>query len=106
NVAIVDDRNPLVQYVGAWSAAGSAIEFDGTTTWSPQAGSTVSFTFVGTSILVYGSVGMNSPGAGWSFAVDNTIHGSYTSPNLTSAIHHEPLYTSPTMANGSHNLII
>ncbi|KAJ7441116.1 hypothetical protein FB451DRAFT_1299070 [Mycena latifolia] len=107
NVAIVDDRDADIQYASTWNDAGSAVEFNGTTKWSPLQGSTASFTFVGTSIIVYGTVGANSPETSLSFAVDGSIRGSYISPTgLPSAIHHAPLWTSPMITNGSHTLVI
>ncbi|KAJ6506820.1 hypothetical protein C8R45DRAFT_922984 [Mycena sanguinolenta] len=109
--AIVDDRDPLIQYAGAWSQAGSSEEFDSTTTFSTTTGSTATFPFVGTSVTVYGTVGAHNvtPQASWSFAVDGTVTGTYNPPaNMTSDIHHQALWTTPasSLANGSHNLVI
>ncbi|KAJ7133372.1 hypothetical protein C8R44DRAFT_23058 [Mycena epipterygia] len=108
NVAIVDDRDPLIHYTGAWIGAGSPAEFSSTTTVSVTEGTTASFTFVGSSITVYGTVAAkNPPLASLSFAVDDSITGSYTPPsNMASDIHHEALWTSPTMSDEVHTLII
>jgi hypothetical protein len=38
--------------------------------------------------------------------VDNSVTGTYTTPTLTSDIHHEALWTSPTMHKGSHTIVI
>lgn len=47
NVAIVDDRDPAIDYVGAWVSAGAAEEFKSSTTVSVTPGTTASFTFNG-----------------------------------------------------------
>ncbi|KAJ6585657.1 hypothetical protein B0H19DRAFT_924775 [Mycena capillaripes] len=111
NTVIIDDRDPLVSYTGAWSQGGASLEFDQTTSFSVSAGSTAMITFVGTSVTVYGTVAAKnlSPQASWSFAVDNSIAGTYTPPNnMTSDIHHEALWTSPSpaLSNSSHTLVI
>ncbi|KAJ6457570.1 hypothetical protein DFH09DRAFT_1232789 [Mycena vulgaris] len=109
NVVIVDDSDPLIRYAGSWSGAGSNVEFNKTTKVSRVQGSTATFSFVGTSIVVYGSVGpsdLNSPLPSMSFSVDGSVIGSYTAPDLTSSIHHEALWASPTMKTGSHTLVI
>jgi hypothetical protein len=38
--------------------------------------------------------------------VDNSITGTYTAPILASDIHHEALWTSPTMHEGSHTIVV
>ncbi|KAJ6487151.1 hypothetical protein C8R47DRAFT_516770 [Mycena vitilis] len=112
NTVIVDDRDPLISYAGAWIAAGAIQEFNGTTMFSEQAGSTASLAFGGTSVTVYGTVAARnlSPQASWSFVVDGSISGTYTPPNnMTADIHHQPLWTSPSapsLSNGSHTLVI
>ncbi|KAJ6530950.1 hypothetical protein DFH09DRAFT_140911 [Mycena vulgaris] len=108
SVAIVDEKDALVHYAGSWNDAGSAAEFNGTTTWSAVQGSTVSFTFVGTSIGVFGTVAAkNPPQSSLTFLVDNSIQGTYTPPaNMLADIHHEELWASPTLGSGSHTLVI
>ncbi|KAJ7198103.1 hypothetical protein GGX14DRAFT_374496 [Mycena pura] len=108
NVAIVDERDPLLHYTGSWQDAGSAEEFNGTTRYSTTQGSTVSFTFVGTSISVFGTVAKEPPPqASMEFMIDNSIQGTYTSPSdLTADVHHETLYTSPALSSGTHTLVI
>ncbi|KAF7366270.1 hypothetical protein MSAN_00883200 [Mycena sanguinolenta] len=108
NAAVLDDRDPLIQYAGTWSGAGSYSEFYGTTTWSPEQGSTASLSFVGTSVSVYGSVGIDDASqANMTFVVDDSITGIYVPPNdLTAAIHHELLWESPILSSGTHSLVI
>ncbi|KAF7342213.1 hypothetical protein MVEN_01809200 [Mycena venus] len=96
NTAIVDDRDPLIQYAGTWNGAGNSSEFHSTTTWSPRQGSTASLSF--TAIPQDQAL---------TFAVDDSINGTYTPPSdMTTAIHHEALWTSPTLSSGNHTLII
>ncbi|KAJ6624643.1 hypothetical protein B0H10DRAFT_2212436 [Mycena sp. CBHHK59/15] len=108
NQAIVDERDPLVSYAGVWNNAGSSAEFNGTTRWSGTQGATATFTFVGTSITVYGTVAaINPPLASLGFAIDGAASGTYTPANLTSDVHHEALWTSPTLSSGSaHTLYL
>lgn len=47
NVAIVDDKDPLVSYTGQWTTAGGPVEFDRTTSYATSVGSTASFNFTG-----------------------------------------------------------
>lgn len=61
----------------------------------------------GSSITVYASVAPNSPAASMSFVVDNSMKGSYTSAaNLATGLFHEALWTSPSMNEGTHTLVI
>ncbi|KAJ7236891.1 hypothetical protein B0H12DRAFT_1057539 [Mycena haematopus] len=108
NTAILDDRDPLIQYAGTWSGVGSYVEFYGTTTFSPEPGSTASLSFVGTSVTVYGTVGVeNGSQASMGFVVDGSITGIYVPPvNSTATMHHELLWESPTLSNGTHTLVI
>ncbi|KAJ6571145.1 hypothetical protein B0H19DRAFT_936373, partial [Mycena capillaripes] len=107
NTAIVDDRDPSIAYSSGWNNAGAFLEFQGTTKWASVQGSTATFTFVGTSsITVYGSVAANAPQASLSFTVDNPLTGSYSSPQDGSGQYHEALWSSPTMTDGSHTLVI
>ncbi|KAJ7775148.1 hypothetical protein B0H16DRAFT_1713576 [Mycena metata] len=108
NSVIVDDRDPGIQYVGTWNQAGSSEEFHSTTTWSSTKGTSASFTFAGTSVTIYGTVAaVNPPNATLGFAVDKTTTGSFAPANgMTSDIHNLVLWASPSLANGTHDLVI
>ncbi|KAJ7679742.1 hypothetical protein B0H17DRAFT_986855 [Mycena rosella] len=108
NVVIVDDRDSPIQYAGSWNDAGAEVEFHGTTRWASQAGSTASFTFSGSSVTVYGSVAAKNPAeASLNFVIDNSVTGSYTpSDSLDEGLFHEALWTSPSMSEGTHTLVI
>ncbi|KAJ7120019.1 hypothetical protein C8R44DRAFT_877497 [Mycena epipterygia] len=67
NIAIVDDKDKLIQY-------------------AVSQGLTATFTFVGSSIIVYGTIAMQSPQASLSFMTDNSMPASYTSPPNLAAL--------------------
>ncbi|KAJ7290052.1 hypothetical protein C8J57DRAFT_1275089 [Mycena rebaudengoi] len=105
NIAIVDERDPLVKYVGTWNNAGAYQEFQGTTRWSATTGSTMSFTFEGTSIIVFGSVAAKDPPlSSLSFVIDGSIIGAYVP--ISNPPYHQPLWTSPTLSDGFHTILI
>ncbi|KAJ7439101.1 hypothetical protein FB451DRAFT_1378067 [Mycena latifolia] len=108
NVAIVDERDALVHYTGSWNDGGVAEEFQSTTRWSALQGSTASFSFVGSSVTVFGTVAaIQPPQASLTFLVDNSIEGTYTPPaDLAADVHHEVLWASPPLGDGSHTLVI
>ncbi|KAJ7892538.1 hypothetical protein B0H14DRAFT_3126095 [Mycena olivaceomarginata] len=106
NVAIVDDRDPAIQYSLGWTNAGSFIEFAETTRWSAIPGSTASLSFTGTSVTVYGSVSSNPSSASLGFLVDNSLTGSYTPTPSGTGLFHQALWTSPTLSDSSHTLVI
>ncbi|KAJ6534662.1 hypothetical protein DFH09DRAFT_1325278 [Mycena vulgaris] len=108
NVAIVDDRDSLITYAGDWSNDGTAVAFRGTTRWSPTVGSTATFTFSGTSITVFASVANINPAiASVSFSIDGHVSGSYTPANdIAGGIFHEALWTSSSLSDGTHTLVI
>jgi hypothetical protein len=47
NTVIVDERDSSIQYSNGWNDNGQFLEFDGTTRWSSNQGSTATFTFGG-----------------------------------------------------------
>ncbi|KAJ7055767.1 hypothetical protein C8F01DRAFT_1157632 [Mycena amicta] len=109
NLAVVDDDDLRVVYSGGWDKAGSSEEFASTTHCSTTVGSTASFTFVGTSVTVYGTYASNSILATFSFVLDNSPsgQGTFTPPaNTTSDVHHFPFFNSGTLTNASHTLVI
>ncbi|KAF7332743.1 hypothetical protein MKEN_00157800 [Mycena kentingensis (nom. inval.)] len=97
SLAILDDNDPLVHYVGTWAQNGAAQEFSGTTHCTAQTGATASISFIGTAVSVYGTVSAGLRDATLSFVIDNSVQGTYTSPTLGGTLHHELLYASPTL---------
>ncbi|KAJ6512706.1 hypothetical protein C8R45DRAFT_813226, partial [Mycena sanguinolenta] len=107
NSVIVDDKDPSIVYSGVWDTGGTAEEFHGTTTWSPQQGSFATFTFYGTEITIFGSIGATTaPTASMNFVVDGGTPGTYIAGSVTSTAHHQPLWVSPSLNEGPHTLVI
>ncbi|KAJ7250697.1 hypothetical protein C8J57DRAFT_1521102 [Mycena rebaudengoi] len=108
NLAIVDDRDVSIRYSGVWSDAGDASEYASTTRWSTRSGSTASFSFIGTSVTVYGSIAPNATSAAkLAFAIEGTTHaGEFSPKNSSTVVRQEPLWTSPALGSGPHTLVI
>ncbi|KAJ6530929.1 hypothetical protein DFH09DRAFT_1183698 [Mycena vulgaris] len=105
---IVDDRDPQVRYTPAedWHLEGKGHgEYDDTTTFSPNRGSTAELQFEGTSISVYGTVAIGN-GASMAFHVDQSPDTPYTAPATGSAINYQLLWTSDVLPDGPHTLFI
>ncbi|KAF7324064.1 hypothetical protein MKEN_00628800 [Mycena kentingensis (nom. inval.)] len=107
---IVDERNSAVHYAGTWTEAGEQVEFGGTTKCTVMQGSTASFTFIGTSISVFGTVVASlEPQGSMDFVIDNRhqLAGTYRVPPASSSdLHHQLLYTSPPLDDAQHTLVM
>ncbi|KAJ7482948.1 hypothetical protein B0H11DRAFT_1807255 [Mycena galericulata] len=107
---IVDDHDPRVQYTPStgWTTKGKPVEYMSTTTASTTPGNTATFSFEGTSLTVYGTVGPSKgQGATMSFSIDNELPTTFTAPGSNSStVHHEVLWDSGTLADGNHTLLI
>jgi hypothetical protein len=118
---IVDDTDPSISYTGNWQLLGAISdtdhEFNNTIHRGDANDQSLSYSFYGTSITVYGP--LDSPAskglAGVTFQVDNTSPSNINSTgtltgNLGSLTSHVVLYTSPNLvdnADGSpHKLTI
>ncbi|KJA18639.1 hypothetical protein HYPSUDRAFT_79059 [Hypholoma sublateritium FD-334 SS-4] len=68
----LDDRDPSIIYQGGWLQGGTPFNFDGTTTWINHTGPTVSMTFTGTRIAVFGTVppAGSGPAPGSMYSID------------------------------------
>ncbi|KAJ7728578.1 hypothetical protein DFH07DRAFT_757210 [Mycena maculata] len=102
---IVDDQDVLLQYnaPGGWIPGGTSFEYMGTTTSSKTLGDSVIFTFEGSSISVYATVGP-SGGSSMGFGIDQSVISLYSAPAVTSAMYHQVLWTSAFLPEGSHTL--
>ncbi|KAK7049147.1 hypothetical protein R3P38DRAFT_3620829 [Favolaschia claudopus] len=112
HTAIVDDRDPAIAYSGSWEPGGVAEEFQGTTTApTGQAAASAAFSFVGTSVTVYGTIAAHNltTQPTLTFTVDGSPLGSFTPVNgLSAPVHHQALWTSPSLSlnDGPHDLVI
>ncbi|KAJ7343060.1 hypothetical protein DFH08DRAFT_1011668 [Mycena albidolilacea] len=94
HTAIVDGRDSLIQFGGFWTQTGAPVEFENSITVSVDAGFTATFSFVGTSVTMYGTVAARTLEMQpiWSFVVDGSVTKTYTSPaSMAADVHHQAL---------------
>ncbi|KAJ7274687.1 hypothetical protein C8J57DRAFT_1312485 [Mycena rebaudengoi] len=107
---IVDDQDPDIHYSTGWAPIPAAISFEygGTITSPGPRGSTAEYNFNGTSISVFARVAANRNNATnlLNFVIDGTILGSEILQTNQFERFHENVYTSPTLADGPHNMVI
>ncbi|KAJ7148553.1 hypothetical protein C8R43DRAFT_1108083 [Mycena crocata] len=108
-IIIVDNFDPLVQYnpPANWIHGGSSIEYNKTTASSKTQGDTATFSFEGTTIAVYGTVGPNNGSEStMSFSIDSDASTTfdYTAPKTTSALYHQLFIGTSNLSEGSHTL--
>ncbi|KAL7277128.1 hypothetical protein ACG7TL_008973 [Trametes sanguinea] len=101
----IDDSSPQLQYSGQWSQAGNSLDYQSTSHASSSAGSSVKFTFNGTYITVYGSVGPN--GSTSSYTLDDASPVSKSVQPVVPPQYNWPFFfpESP-LQPGLHELVI
>ncbi|KAJ7704830.1 hypothetical protein B0H17DRAFT_1126470 [Mycena rosella] len=121
-LAIVDERD--LTFTGTWTDDGSAGEFRGTTSWSAVQGSTASLTewrpsyfttqseiYLGTSIGVYHMARLRRkphrrpPCRSWS-TIQSPGYSHRRASDMVTDLHNTALWTSPTLSNEAHTLVI
>ncbi|KAJ7917684.1 hypothetical protein B0H13DRAFT_1498981, partial [Mycena leptocephala] len=107
STVIVDDHDSLVQYIpqANWQGVGQPTEFKGTSTFSTKQNDSATFTFVGTSVSVYGTVGKGDGGENLVFTIEGST-GSFLSPETPFDIYNQLFFASATLEEGSHTLSI
>ncbi|KIM26746.1 hypothetical protein M408DRAFT_25032 [Serendipita vermifera MAFF 305830] len=123
-VFVVDDSDPGIVYHGNWTklaavttlaiSGGTTNEYNSTVHGSHTAGDTLTYSFTGTSLGVWGTLDrtamLGSPNA--TFTMDNlppftfnqTGHVKSDLPN--NSMSHLLLYQSPRLADGEHTLTV
>ncbi|KAF8207515.1 hypothetical protein K438DRAFT_1962437 [Mycena galopus ATCC 62051] len=71
---------------------------------SATPGDTATLAFEGTSISVYGTIADGE--ASLNFSIDGVVVGLYQSPEVDHAIHNLLFWTSPPLAEASHQLVV
>ncbi|KAJ7061304.1 hypothetical protein C8F01DRAFT_1369492 [Mycena amicta] len=106
---VVDDRDPAVQYTPAWETAdiGLPIEFGSTTSRALKNGDTARFSFTGTSVAVYGTIGpQTGVGSSMSFSIDGGSSTSFSAPTGPSTTYHQRFFESSFLPDAAHTLQI
>ncbi|TFK21021.1 hypothetical protein FA15DRAFT_99468 [Coprinopsis marcescibilis] len=106
----VDDRSPAVFLEGRWNFDGDELEFQGTTSRG-GGGARATFTFNGTSVQVYGTIGVRgddipAPEASYVVDGDSRTFGQFVGQVMNRPQYSQLLYRSPPLTDGPHNLII
>ncbi|KAI9062103.1 hypothetical protein FKP32DRAFT_1612768 [Trametes sanguinea] len=101
----IDDSSSELQYSGEWSQAGNSLDYQSTSHASSSVGSSVKFTFNGTYITVYGSVGAN--GSTSSYTLDDASPVSKSVQPVVPPQYNWPFFfpESP-LQPGLHELVI
>ncbi|CAA7262048.1 unnamed protein product [Cyclocybe aegerita] len=115
----VDDRDPAIIYStappGQWDWAsssggfpwGAPEEYMGTTTLSRRKGARATFSFVGSSVQVYGTISINvTVSASSSYAIDGGAPTFYTAPVVSQITYQTPFFQSRPVSPGRHTLVI
>ncbi|EPQ52357.1 hypothetical protein GLOTRDRAFT_132471 [Gloeophyllum trabeum ATCC 11539] len=101
----IDDTNPDLHYSPGWFTAGNATtEYNGTTHGTVTFGSTMTFTFVGSAITVYGTVGPTKSTS--SYNLDDLPAYVHSAPEPPSPVYRQVFYQSPVLPFGEHMLIM
>ncbi|KAI0789777.1 hypothetical protein C8Q75DRAFT_806929 [Abortiporus biennis] len=111
SVIQVDDRDPNIGYTGDWLLGGNPTEeLDGTTHAATSNGSTITYSFKGTSITFFGTItGSPSPGSipsTSSFSLDGSSAVLVTVPQPIDTVYRHAFYVSPKLEDGEHTLIV
>jgi hypothetical protein len=115
-VLIIDDRDPNISYYGEWKieeAISGSMEYNNTLHQSNANGQSLSYTFRGTNITVYGT--LDTVTKNWLPGVEFRVDGSMPKPinetgsltwSLDGTVSHQPLWTSPMLSLDTHTITI
>ncbi|KAF8225169.1 hypothetical protein L208DRAFT_1380750 [Tricholoma matsutake] len=105
----IDDSDPGIKYSADWFIGGGSGDADGTTHGTMTAGATASFTFTGTHVEVFGTIGTASS-TDSTYSVDGSSNITFSAtprPGQTGDLVHQQLfYQSPELADRQHTLVI
>ncbi|KAG6809473.1 hypothetical protein H0H92_016115 [Tricholoma furcatifolium] len=107
----VDDRDPNIQYAGPWVLGGTEFEYDGTTHGTSTVGAQAAYTFTGSLIEVFGTIGMENNGdpsfaATSSYTVDGGSTVAFTGAVENVTLYKQLFFTSQPLGAGQHTLVI
>ncbi|KZP28573.1 hypothetical protein FIBSPDRAFT_947406 [Athelia psychrophila] len=100
--AVVNVNDPRVQYSGDWSNGESNLH-------TTEYGAEVRFTFIGTSVAVYGMIMDETTGTAppmSNFTIDDMPPVTFIEPAEGTPFDDVRFYLSPVLPNGEHTLIV
>ncbi|KAG6906576.1 hypothetical protein DXG01_013086 [Tephrocybe rancida] len=113
-VSVVDDTSPDITYSNGWSKSGVSDEFNSTTHGTAIVGSQASYTFKGSVIEVFGTIGRENNGdpsfaAISNYTIDNNLDTAVTFTGVIGStnLHKQLFYSSNVLDGGQwHTLVI
>ncbi|KAL4260962.1 hypothetical protein AB1N83_006206 [Pleurotus pulmonarius] len=108
NTYLVDDADARVRYSAGWQQMGGGNEYNQTTHFTFTAGASFTFTFVGTSVSVFGTIdNLDSEGRSpnSTYELDGTTPVVFRGRPVQGVIYQQLFYQSPTLPNMSHTLV-
>jgi hypothetical protein len=98
----VDDTSPMVSYSSGWSTTSNSSYYQGSAHSTSTAGSTVSFTFTGSSVSWIGSVG---PDHGMvDVYIDGILVQSPVDTYASTRAYQQTLFSTSGLAYGTHTI--
>ncbi|KAF8632648.1 hypothetical protein AX17_004781 [Amanita inopinata Kibby_2008] len=107
----IDDASPIARYSpsDAWKTSGSTqLEYDGTTHLTNTSGATVTLTFNGSVIAVFGTIATDGGRPRSSYRIDNSsaIYEFDPTPPTNQSLYQQKFYQSPALESGTHELTV
>lgn len=103
---VVDNTSPDILYSQGWlDVPGRETDYNQTLAYSDEPESSFRFTFTGKSISVFGCLrpGTNAIAT---YTLDNLPPTVFMAANSWQYVSRRPFYTSPTMPDGTHTLVV
>ncbi|KAF7421023.1 hypothetical protein PC9H_011542 [Pleurotus ostreatus] len=109
NTYLVDDADARVRYSAGWEQMGGDNEYNQTTHYTFTAGASFTFSFVGTSVSVFGTIDNLVDSEGRSpnstYELDGTTPVVFRGRPVQGVIYQQLFYQSPTLPNMPHTLV-
>ncbi|RXW14479.1 hypothetical protein EST38_g11374 [Candolleomyces aberdarensis] len=113
-ITVVEDRDPIFVYQGAWNPSGNRFESNGTTMVTSEWGASITIEFVGRNVSVFGTVPVLQAGqqpTKVTFSLDDaaalpaTTFTAQHHPNATQ--YYIPMFRSPALTEDKkHKLVV
>ncbi|KAL4265542.1 hypothetical protein AB1N83_004073 [Pleurotus pulmonarius] len=101
---IIDDRDTQILYSSGWHVDGSENEYQRTTSNTDIKGASFTFTFVGTSVAVYGTLdSLGHPNT--TYILDDSDPFPFVGTPKRIARYQQEFYSSPIVPYGKHTLV-